>query len=224
VEHKVKKELEMLLRRRGLGATLDRHRTQGASAPAGAWDELRGGTITEIVPEARDAAGVTSLALYLTARHGGDEWRAWVDPQDRFDPDSAERAGLKLDNVLWLRGGTAEMALEGAQQIVQAGRFRVVVIDFLEQEKAGRLARAVWFRLLRAVEREGQASVLVLGTQPLPGTFAERVLAVGYESTRWVGSGYVRLAGVRMRVQTVGARRGPESERRAAVRSEEFVA
>src|SRR5690348_14982057 len=175
-------ELEMLLRRRGWGGTLGRARQETAPEwPE--WDQLRGGTITEIVPARRAAAGVTSVALRLTARHGGNAWRAWIDPRDRLDPDSAARVGLRLESLLWLRGGgSAERSMEAAQQIVQAGRFRVVVIDFLEQAEAARLARAAWFRLLRAVERQGQTSAVVMAAQPLTGTCADRVLAVSYEA------------------------------------------
>jgi cell division inhibitor SulA len=216
-----KAELEALLRRRGWGPTLERRAAEGAAA----WDELRGGTITEIVPARREAAGVTSLGLHLTARHGGGAWRAWIDPQDRLDPDSAERVGLRLESVLWLRGGgSAEKSMEAAQQIVQAGRFRVVVMDFLEQENAARLARAAWFRLLRAVERQGQTSVVVMAAQALTGTCADRVLAVSYEGVAWAGDGYPQLAGARLRVETVNARRGPGSEQRVVRRSQEFVA
>lgn len=208
---------------------MERTRERTRADAAAAWDSLQGGTITEIVPGRRAAAGVTSLALHLAARHGGEGWRAWIDPQDRLDPESAARAGLRLESLLWLRPGQAEKAnaeksMEAAQQIVQAGRFRVVVMDFLEVAEAARLARAAWFRLLRAVERQGTTSVVVLAPQALTGTCADWVLAVEYEAVQWAGNGVAQLAGARLRVETVTARRGPESERRVPGRRAEFVA
>ena len=67
----------------------------GGGFPLGALSEISG------------TSGRTSLALALlanTTRRG--ELAGWVDTADAFDPPSAERLGVDLNRVLWVRART----------------------------------------------------------------------------------------------------------------------
>ena len=62
------------------------------------------GQITELVGKA--SSGCTSVALSLLAEATArQEIAAYIDASDCFDPPSAERAGVALDRLLWVRCG-----------------------------------------------------------------------------------------------------------------------
>ena len=72
-------------------------------------DDLLGGgiprgQITELVGQA--SSGCTSVALSLLAEATArQEVAAYIDAADCFDPPSAQRAGVELDRLLWVRCG-----------------------------------------------------------------------------------------------------------------------
>jgi hypothetical protein len=195
--------------------------------------QLRPGTVSELVPDAEPAenapgsGGVTSRALQLAAAASGPI--AWLDPQDSFDPASAEGAGVALERLLWVRGGAPPAALEAAQLILHAGRFALVVVDFLALPSAAlRIPRAAWFRLLRTLERERRASLLVLAPRPLAGSCADQVVACSYQSVAWRGSSYAMFDRARIGFRLVTSRRAPTPAKRPMARvgrvDQEFVA
>lgn len=208
-----KSELERLLVRRGFGATLGVGASPAPSPAGNGPVAVRAGTLTELVPSRPDAAGLTSLALHLAARIAGR--LAWIDPNDRLDPESAERAGLCLAELLWIRGprpGPAlERALQAAQLLLQAGGFSLLVLDLLEQgEAAGRIPRASWFRLLRALERQRSTALLVLASRPLTGSCADQVLAVAYSRHHWSGAARPLLEHADLEIRLCTERRPAE--------------
>ncbi|MGH9415701.1 MAG: hypothetical protein ACRD01_03660, partial [Terriglobales bacterium] len=108
----------------------------------------------------------------------------WMDPLDQWDPDSAQRAGVALEQVLWLRGSPALAGLVGLSRwheilgvVVHSGLLPLVVADFLDWPLAelGRTPRSAWFRLQRALERTRQTALLVLASAPLTPGCAARV-------------------------------------------------
>ena len=104
--------LQTLLRKQGLGSALrsgSAKRYPPAATGFAELDALLGGgiprgQITELVGKA--SSGCTSVVLSLlaeaTARR---EVAAYIDAADCFDPPSAERAGVALDRLLWVRCG-----------------------------------------------------------------------------------------------------------------------
>ncbi|HXR96663.1 MAG TPA: hypothetical protein VN709_02360 [Terriglobales bacterium] len=208
----MKSALENLLASRGFGPTLAAWQA-APEAPSEMASQLRPGTVSELVPDREAEAaggGVTSRALQLAAAAPGPV--AWLDPQDSFDPASAARAGVALERLLWVRGGQAPAALEAAQLILHAGRFALVVVDFLDLPSAAlRIPRAAWFRLLRTLERERRASLLVLAPRPLAGSCADQVIACSYQSVEWRGSSYALFDRARLGFRLVTSRRAPSS-------------
>ena len=92
--------------------------------------EIPRGAITEIAGPA--FSGRTSLLYSLLATaSAGQEFCAFLDAGDAFDPESAAASGVRLPQVLWVRcGGNLEHALKAADLLAQAGGFGLVAIDF----------------------------------------------------------------------------------------------
>lgn len=176
--------LERVLAARGLSAALGLpappSRPPASDAAAAAFDQLERagplpGAITEIT--GASGSGVTSLAVRLTARAARLGQRiAWLDPQDAWDPDSAARAGVTLEQVLWLRGDAALQGLEALSRwnemlglLIHSGGFELMVADFLAwpPPELGRMPRSAWFRLLRGLERTRRGALLVLAPVPI---------------------------------------------------------
>src|SRR5579864_7469200 len=95
-------------------------------------DSLTGGLprgcLTEIFGPA--SSGRTSLlASILASATARQEVRALIDAEDSFDPASAAAAGVRLENLLWVRcGDNAEHALKAADLLVQGGGFGLVAM------------------------------------------------------------------------------------------------
>ena len=104
--------LQTLLRKQGLGSALPSVSTKKyppATTGFAELDDLLGGgiprgQITELVGKA--SSGCTSVVLSLLAEATArQEIAAYIDASDCFDPPSAERAGVALDRLLWVRCG-----------------------------------------------------------------------------------------------------------------------
>jgi recombination protein RecA len=125
--------------------------------------EIPRGAITEIAGPA--FSGRTSLLYSLLATaSASQEFCAFLDAGDTFDPESAAASGVRLSQVLWVRcGGNLEHALKAADLLAQAGGFGLVAIDFGDAPAkiARRIPIAVWFRLRQAVENTRTALLVV---------------------------------------------------------------
>lgn len=223
-------KLEGLLIERGLGATLIGSEAMEALPDGG--PRLCPGAISELVPCGKAGAGITSVAFHLAASQTGKV--AWIDPGNRLDPATAARAGVTLPMLLWLRGGNVDAALQAAHLIVQAGGFTLVVLDLLDQEERMlHIPRVAWFRLLRSLERERRAALLLLGPRPLSGSCANRVVEVRYAGWVWDETAQPLLDRVRIetsiqqsrREADCGGRRPPQFTKSKILRiPTEFVA
>src|SRR3954471_21143129 len=134
-------EIESLLRARKLDVTLTsapgwRAADEERIAATG-WPEvdrsigggLRRGQLSEVIGprSAGRSALFVSMAAAAAAR---GEVVALVDTHDRFDPVSAQAAGLDLARLLWIREtGNADRALKALHLVLQAGGFGVVAFD-----------------------------------------------------------------------------------------------
>ena len=160
---------------------------------------LRAGDITEIV--GRMSSGRTSVVLAClrdVTRDG--RVAAVVDADHAFDPRSAERAGVDLSRVLWVRcGGRRDVALRATDVLVRCRGFALVVLD--TGEIPARLPTGGAFRLKFALRRTG-AALVVVGGRRIAGSCAALAVETARSVVGWEGPGGppTRLAFVRTRL------------------------
>jgi hypothetical protein len=111
----------------------------------------RGGLVEMVCPEQRQ--GATTLANELLRRRAAqDQWTAWIDAGDHFDPQSAGAAALS--RLLWLRCAVLREALRAADLLLRDANLPLVLLDLrgirpalLQREPPG-----VWYRFQRLLE------------------------------------------------------------------------
>ncbi|MEZ5318674.1 MAG: hypothetical protein R2752_14845 [Vicinamibacterales bacterium] len=224
--------LEGLLQARKLDSTLLRAWLAETGAPVAATglsalDEALGGgwrrgELSELIG-LRSSGRTSTIVQTLAAATTRGEVVGLVDALDRFDPVSAEAAGLDLSRVLWVRGAscTAERARPGVLEravhqavraldlLIRAGGFGVVVLDVADVPALflRALPSTTWLRLARANEGSRTACVLV-GASPI--SRSARGATVQLEgAARWVGDSPQsrRLGGLQIRASIGQARR-----------------
>jgi hypothetical protein len=164
---------------------------QVETAPAGVpeidrlTDGLPRGALTEICGPA--SSGRTSVLMAaMAARTRAAEVCALVDARDAFDPESAAEAGVRLEQLLWVRCRNVDQALRAADLLIQGGGFGLIALDF--GDTPTRVARAiplpVWFRMRRAVENTPTILVAV-EKESNAKTCASLVLRMEAREARW---------------------------------------
>ncbi|MEP6802260.1 MAG: hypothetical protein ABJC07_10005 [Acidobacteriota bacterium] len=145
------------------------------------------GKLVELV--GRRSSGRHSLALAaLASATSAGEAAALVDLGDHLDPEAAERAGIDLARLLWVRPTRLKSALACAEMLLSAG-FPLVVADLgLSPRGARYLPDAAWMRLARAAQAQG-ACLLVVTPWRMTGIAAEAVLGTNVARPAWLGSG-----------------------------------
>ena len=100
--------------------------------------------------------------------------RAADEARERANSPAAVQSGLRRDAKPWSK---LDKALRTADQILQAGGFRVVVLDLasVSPEQALRIPSATWYRFSRAAQ-EGDAILLLLTQEPCARSSAKCVL------------------------------------------------
>lgn len=157
------------------------------------------------------SSGRTSLVLTLSAaatRAG--EVVAWIDGTDAFDPASARDAGIDLGRLLWVRAPSVREALRGAERLLTARGFALVVLDLCraaDLPAASALAPAGWMRLAHAAAASGTVLV-VLGRDRLVGSHAALVVDLRAIRLRFATSP-TWLEGIEARVALTRHRLGP---------------
>ncbi len=143
----------------------DRKIVETVSAGIPEIDSLAGGlprgSLTEICGP--PCSGRTSLLLSaLAARTAQAEVCALVDGRDAFDPHSAEAAGVKLKNLLWVRCRNMDQSLRATDLLLQGGGFGLIALDLsdIPPETVRYVPLNAWFRFRRAVE--DTATILLL--------------------------------------------------------------
>lgn len=149
---------------------------------------LRGGVprgqITEVIGPA--GSGKTGVLLSILAQATRrDEMVAYVDAFDSLDPQFAEKAGVTLSQLLWVRCHTPEQALKAADILARGGGLGVLALDLTAPFKCGiRIPSSCWLRLRRAIE--GTATVLlVLEAEATAGSTASVVIALRRSQSQW---------------------------------------
>jgi recombination protein RecA len=161
------------------------------TVPAGipSLDRLTGGlprgSLTEIYGP--PCSGRTSLLISALAyRTAASEVCALVDAHDRFDPHSAEAAGISLQQLLWVRCKNVDQALRATDLLIQGGGFSLIALDL--SDVPAKIVRyvplQVWFRFRRAVEHTPTIFV-VLEQESNAKTCASLVLQLRGEQSYW---------------------------------------
>lgn len=147
----------------------------------------RGG-ITELYGD--PSSGRTSLSLHWLARlTQGEEFCAYVDVCDALDPQAAQKMGVHLPHLLWVRcGGEAEHGLKAADLLLQNGGFSAIVLDIadLPVRTLQRFPLSIWHRFRLAVEGT-RTLFLVLSQSPQTRSCATLALECRRERTKWTG-------------------------------------
>jgi recombination protein RecA len=217
-------ELESLLRARSLDRTLtstNPWRDAGrdvASTGISSLDRSLGGGIarghlSEIIGP-RSSGRTTVLCRMLAAAASRGEAIALIDTCDRFDPCSAERAGLDLSKLLWIRDtGNALRALKAMNLVLLAGSFGLVAFDVVDVHAAvlRQFPLTTWMRMARVIEGSQTAAVVVaserLARSPGGVTIAFEP-APNVSTAQWAGtSDRARLLrAIDLRPRVVGGR------------------
>jgi recombination protein RecA len=100
--------------------------------------------------------------------------RAADEARERANSPAPVQGGLRRDAKPWSK---LDKALRTADQILQAGGFRVLVLDLasVSAEQALRIPSATWYRFSR-VAQEGDAILLLLTQEPCARSSAKCVL------------------------------------------------
>jgi len=185
-------ELESLLRARKLDRTLTHVRPAGVRRvlPLGRPDLDRAldgglprGELSELAGP-RSSGRATLMCTALAAATGQGEAAALVDTLDRFDVESAVRAGVACEHLLWIRGVAAsveavraarggghaslwravERAVKAFTLVLESRAFSLAVCDLADVPPAvlRRLPFTTWFRLARLVEHGPTVALLVV--------------------------------------------------------------
>jgi len=177
------------------GRVVSPFRFREASAPVvvptgiNALDELTGGLprgcLTEIY--GLPCSGkISILQSALAVRTRAEEACALVDAQDSFDPVGAEKSGVELSRLLWVRCQGIDPALRSLDLLLHGGGFGLVALDL--GDIPARLVRQVqlnvWFRMRRAVE-DTSTVFLVLAQETNAKSCASLVLHVEKETIEW---------------------------------------
>src|SRR5262249_22007144 len=110
---------------------------------------------------------------------------AIVDSNDTFDVESGCKAGIKLDNLLWIRcGSIVDRALKVTEILLRSNLFSLVVLDLgnVLLKDAKRIPQGDWLRFRRAIEDTNNA-FLVIGQQSMAQSLAGLVIEMQKEKS-----------------------------------------
>lgn len=171
------------------------------------------GALTEIAGPA--SSGRTALLYSLLAgMTSQQEYCALLDTDHAFDPASAEAAGVRLSQLLWVRcGGNVEHALKAADLLAQGGGFGLVAIDLANapEKVTHRIPLAAWFRLRHGVENT-RTALVVLGRRVVARSCSALKIEMTRQRTCWHGQPPGGLLdGFEVKAHCVENHRGRES-------------
>jgi hypothetical protein len=216
-------QLESLLRARKLDVTLtsaapwtDRARDVAPTAIAALDAALGGGLprgqLSEIVGP-RSSGRTTIVCRMLAAAAARGEAVALIDACDRFDPASAEAAGVDLSKLLWVRDtGDAPRALKALNLVLQAGGFGLVAFDVADvpPRVVRQFPHTTWLRIARGIEGS-QTSAVIVASEHLARSPGGVTIAPGdppLSRAQWSGTSDRGrfLRGIDVRTRVVGGR------------------
>jgi len=170
-------------------------------------DAFPEGGLSEIVGPRSSGGGSLLLALLARAASRGG-LVALVDGADSFDPETAERAGLDLRALLWVRcGGRLPPAWSAADLLARCPGFAAVALDVGAAKSAAPPSFGV--RLQRAAAGN-PAAIVVRAPRHVTGSAAALVVSVRRVRALWVGAPRrIRLGGLVSEARVLRSRFDP---------------
>jgi hypothetical protein len=148
------------------------------------------GAITEVFGPA--SSGRTSFMLATLAQATNhDEVCALVDAGNVFDPDSASRAEINCERLLWIRcSNNLEHAFKATDLLLHGGGFGLVLLDLgdVPAKSARRIISSWWYRFRRTLEATPTALV-VIAEDSCVRSCAALALELSGGSCLWSSSG-----------------------------------
>jgi hypothetical protein len=136
------------------------------------------------------SSGKTSTCFHILAEATArGETCAIIDIDDSFHPASAAAAGIKLEQLIWVRcQGNAEYAIRATDLILHAGGFGVVLLDLCEASLRvlNRIPLSYWYRFRRAVEHTPTILLICAGF-PQARSCSSKRLELRSKAFRWSG-------------------------------------
>ena len=157
----------------------------GGGWPLGTLSELAGDGLPRATVARRSSGRTSVLYASVAAAQRRGEAVALVDVGGSLDAPAAQRAGIELSRLLWVRANDRQH-LSAADLLVTAGGFGLVAVDLADCPL--RVPAATWLRLARGAERQ---STVVLLSAPwrLAGSFAAAAVVVSGRDVCFEGSG-----------------------------------
>lgn len=150
---------------------------------------LARGHLVELVGGRSSGRFSLALSLLAAATQAGEP-AAFVDLGDGLDPSAAQRCGVDLERLLWLRPRHLRQALLGSEILITTG-FPVVVLDLgVPPVPHGGIAepsaRAAWLRLARTA-RAHRSAIFLSSPYRTSGAAASEVLDLRGAAVRAAG-------------------------------------
>jgi hypothetical protein len=147
----------------------------------------------------RSAGCAAVLHSILAESIARGEICALVDGANCFDPASALRNGVALQQLLWVRcDRRMDRALKAADALLHTGGFGVVVLDLygIAPGTLRHIPLSWWYRFRKAIEHS-PTILAIAGDQPVSGSCASCIIEIERRRTRWSGSRqFPLLAGI----------------------------
>ncbi|HUF05125.1 MAG TPA: hypothetical protein VMM38_13245 [Aridibacter sp.] len=171
------------------------------------FDRLTGGLIRGGICELTGAGGSGKRGLVLSVIANltrANNICAVVDASDSFDPPSADRSGVKLDKVLWVKcGGDPKKAVLSTDYLIQSGLFGGIWLDLSLADKdfLDRMPGSYWFRFKVGL-KDTPAVLLVTLEETRLRSASHQSVRVEKEASEWAGdSGFRVLRGSDVRLE-----------------------
>ena len=136
------------------------------------------------------SSGKTSTALNVLAQSTSrGEVCGVVDLNTCFDPYSASRAGVHLDQLVWIQcKGNIEHAMRSVDLLLHAGGFGIVVLDLSEAplRALNRIPLSYWYRFQRVIENT-PAILLICADSFQAKSCARHALQIRPRALYWTG-------------------------------------
>lgn len=155
---------------------------------------LSRGSVVEIAGE--PSSGKTCLAMSLLADlTSNGEICAVVDACNSFDPCSGYLAGVKNENLLWVKcSGDLEHAFMSADYLVQAKGFGAIWLNLngLPQNKLRLIPKTYWYRYRNRISQT-PTLLFVTSSEPVTGSASQQSFLLSRDRAIWSGKGRFKL-------------------------------
>jgi hypothetical protein len=152
------------------------------------------GRISEVVgSRSSGRTGLIHTILAESVTRG--EICALVDCTNSFDPTSAVRNGVALEQLLWVRcDRRLDNGLKATDVFLHTDGFGVVVLDLYDVAPSvlRRISLSWWYRFRKAVENTSTI-LLITASESVAGSCASCVIAMEYRGAQWSGSAHTPL-------------------------------